>query len=161
MIKSSYHILFLAVLSAFMLLSGSGMKAQTQEVDEELFRSIAIELRCPTCQGLSILDSSANFSEQIKAQVREQIRQGKSKPEIIDFFVERYGLWILREPPKEGFNLIAWILPTVILILGPILIWFFVWRKRKQIESYGVRSVDAIVEEMNKKLEVMRRGKPA
>jgi len=129
-----------------------------EDIDQEFFRSVSSDLRCPTCTGLSILDSNASFSEQIKEQVRQQIRAGKSKQEILDFFVERYGLWILREPPKEGFNLLAWLLPTGILIFGPVLIWFFVWRKRKIIDSYGVRSVDAIVKEMNDQIKALRGG---
>lgn len=129
------------------------------EMDDEFFREVARDLRCPTCLGLSILDSSANFSEQIKAQVRVQIDEGKDKQEILSYFVDRYGPWILREPPKEGFNLLAWLIPSALLVLGPLFIWFFVWRNRINVDTFGVRSVDAIVSEMHQNLDQLRGGK--
>ena len=98
----------------------------------ELYKDIAYQLRCPTCTGLSVLESDAQFSLQIRDAVREQVLEGKSKQEILDFFTVRYGLWILREPPKEGFHLIAWLIPLAILLLGGALIWMFLWRKRIQ-----------------------------
>jgi cytochrome c-type biogenesis protein CcmH len=103
-----------------------------------------------------VLDSSAGFSEQIKAQVGEQLKLGKSEQEILDFFVERYGPWILREPPTQGFNLLAWALPIGLLILGPFAIWYTVWRKRVDVSSYGVRRVELIVDQMDAELSALR-----
>lgn len=122
------------------------------------FVHIAKQLRCPTCTGLSVLDSSAGFSEQIKDQVKKQIELGKSEQQILDFFVERYGPWILREPPTDGFNLIAWALPIALLVVGPFLIWLFVWRRRVSVDNFGVRSVDAIVSEMENELKALRES---
>jgi cytochrome c-type biogenesis protein CcmH len=130
--------------------------ASYAESDPEQFKKIANQLRCPTCTGLSVLDSSAGFSEQIKAQVGEQLKLGKSEQEILDFFVERYGPWILREPPTQGFNLLAWALPIGLLILGPFAIWYTVWRKRVDVSSYGVRRVELIVDQMDAELSALR-----
>ncbi len=130
--------------------------ASEEEIDPVFFRDVAYELRCPTCTGLSVLESSASFSEQIKSQVREQISAGKDKGEILEFFVERYGPWILREPPKEGFNLLAWLLPTAVLVFGPIVIWLLVWKRRREVETYGVRSLESVIDEMNSRLNQMR-----
>src|SRR5262245_42868447 len=81
--------------------------------DEKLleFKEVAKDLRCPTCTGLSVLESDAEFSIQIKERVAEQVKAGKSREEIVQYFVDRYGPWIMREPPKQGFNLTAWLLP--------------------------------------------------
>ena len=122
------------------------------------FKDVAGELRCPTCTGLSVLDSDAKFSVQIKDQVKEQMDKGRSKEEILEFFVERYGPWILREPPKEGFNVIAWIIPIAMLFLGPIIIWAVVWRNKVTVETFGVRSNEDIVSEMKDALEKMSKG---
>lgn len=124
----------------------------------ELYKSISGDLRCPTCTGLSILQSDAQFSIQMKEAVREQVLTGKSKSEIFDFFTERYGLWILREPPSEGFHLLAWLIPGLFLLTGPVLIWYFVWRRRRTVLTYGVRSSDIILAEMDKKLSDLRPG---
>lgn len=149
---------WLLVLTLLLNLPLLAQDASLTPEQEKEFYDISDELRCPTCQGLSVLDSTATFSEQIKEQVRLQVLEGKSKSEILDFFVERYGPWILREPPKEGFNLLAWILPIAILILGPFFIWFFVWRKRQQVDSFGVRSEASIIEEMELEIRKLRKS---
>lgn len=123
----------------------------------DTFRDVANDLRCPTCTGLSILDSEAAFSVQIRDLVKEQVAAGKGKREILDFFTERYGPWILRAPPTKGFNALAWALPLGLLILGPPLIWFFVWRKRKFVSTMGVRSNTDILTEMNAELARLRQ----
>lgn len=122
----------------------------------EEFMDVAKELRCPTCTGLSVLESDAKFSVQIKDIVKEQVEAGKSKDEILTYFTERYGPWILRSPPKTGFNILAWALPIGVLLLGPPLVWFFVWRKRRVVSTQGVRSSDDILLEMHDKLQILR-----
>ena len=122
----------------------------------EKFRDIAYELRCPTCTGLSVLESDAKFSLQIKDIVKEQVEAGKSKEEILQYFTERYGPWILRSPPARGFNLLAWLLPISALLLGPPAVWFFVWRKRRVVSKQGVRAADDIINEMHARLDQMR-----
>jgi cytochrome c-type biogenesis protein CcmH len=120
------------------------------------YRDIAKDLRCPTCTGLSVLESDAKFSQQIKDIVKEQVTEGKTKDEIYQYFTERYGPWILRAPPKSGFNLLAWLFPISLLLAGPPLVWFFVWRKRKVITTMGVRVVDDIISQMHGELDALR-----
>jgi cytochrome c-type biogenesis protein CcmH/NrfF len=117
---------------------------------------VAKELRCPTCTGLSVLESDAAFSVQIKDIVREQVEAGKSKEEILKYFTARFGPWILRSPPVSGFNLWAWGVPVGLLVLGPPLIWFFIWRKRRVVSTLGVRPDEAIIWEMQEHLTKLR-----
>ena len=121
-----------------------------------LYDQISEDLRCPTCTGLSVLQSDAVFSLQIRKAVLDQVIQGKSKKEIMQFFTERYGLWILREPPTKGFHFFAWLVPIFILIMGPFLLWFFVWRKRQTVSTFGIRSSHEILEEFETKLTALR-----
>lgn len=123
------------------------------------YRDIAKDLRCPTCTGLSVLESDAKFSEQIKSIVQEQVIAGKSKDEIFQYFVERYGPWILRAPPKSGFNTVAWAFPIAILVGGPPLIYVFVWRRKKQVSTYGVRGIEVVVAEMHAELAKLRTAR--
>jgi cytochrome c-type biogenesis protein CcmH/NrfF len=125
----------------------------------EQFRDVAKELRCPTCTGLSVLESDAKFSVQIKELVKEQVEAGKNKSEILQFFTDRYGPWILRSPPKTGFNVLAWGVPIAMMLVGPILIWAFVWRKKRVITALGVRTLEDVVKEMHHKLDEMRTQK--
>ena len=91
---------------------------------EARYRKLSNELRCPTCQGLSVKDSEAGFSNSIKNKIRELMRHKKSDEEIKGYFIERYGEWILRVPPKQGFNLVLWILPGAGIIIGLLLVVF-------------------------------------
>ncbi len=122
------------------------------------FRDISYELRCPTCTGLSVLESDAKFSVQIKDIVLEQVNAGKSKDEILKYFTERYGPWILRSPPKEGLNLLAWIVPLALLTIGPFLVWLLVWRRKKVDSNVKVRPSDEIVAEMNQRIDMLRHA---
>ncbi len=136
---------------------GSVKKAYPSEgAAGEEFRDVAGEMRCPTCTGLSVLESDTSFSRQIKDIVVEQVQAGKSKDEILTYFTDRYGPWILRSPPTQGFNILAWLVPIAILVLGPPAVWFFVWRRRRVISTFGVRSSTDIIEEMQRELAALR-----
>ncbi len=122
----------------------------------DLFKEISKDLRCPTCTGLSIYESDAEFSVQIKDAVKEQVAKGKSREEIMAFFIDRYGNWILREPPKKGFHILAWAVPIGILLGGPVLIWLFVWRRRKELPTFGVRPAREIINEMESQIAKLK-----
>ncbi len=99
---------------------------------EERFKKLSNELRCPTCQGLAVKDSEAGFSTSIKGKIRELMEKGSSDEEIIAYFTERYGEWILRAPPVSGFNLVLWILPGAAIITG--FLWV-IYRSKKWVEK--------------------------
>lgn len=125
-------------------------------VERAEFDQIADRLRCPTCTGLSILQSDAPFSLEIKNSVLDQIKTGKSSDQIQKFFMERYGYWILREPLKEGFHLLAWLLPIGISIVALFLIWLLFWRPRTRVPlQASVRSELEILGEMERALAKM------
>lgn len=81
---------------------------------------VASRLRCPVCQGESIQDSPAELSTQMKTLVREQLANGKSEQEVLDYFVQKYGQWILLEPKAEGINLLVYWLPVFFLVIGAV-----------------------------------------
>ena len=124
----------------------------------ELYYRVGNNLRCPTCIGLSVLQSEAEFATQIRKAAKEQILAGKSEEEVMTFFTSRYGLWILREPPKEGFHLLAWAIPLAFGIFGPILFYFFVWRRRQEVSIHGVRPAAEILAEMESELTRLRKS---
>ena len=99
---------------------------------EERFKKLSNELRCPTCQGLAVKDSEAGFSTSIKGKIRELMEKGNSDEEILTYFTERYGQWILRTPPVSGFNLVLWILPGAAIITG--FLWVL-YRSKKWVEK--------------------------
>lgn len=89
---------------------------------------LAAELRCPVCQGVSVEDSPTELARQMRAVVREQLAAGRTPDEVRQYFVDKYGEWILLEPKASGFNLVVYILPWLALLAGLALILFTVRR---------------------------------
>jgi cytochrome c-type biogenesis protein CcmH len=92
--------------------------------------TIAEELRCLVCQNESLIASRADLAMDLKRQVREQIKAGKSDAEIRDYMVARYGDFVLYRPPVKGSTLALWLGPFALLIAGFCAIWIFVRRRR-------------------------------
>ena len=118
------------------------------------FKKLSNELRCPTCQGLSVKDSEAGFSTSIKGKIRELMKQGESDEEIIAYFVERYGEWILRAPPVSGFNLVLWVLPGSSIVTG--LLWVL-YRSKNWAEKPTKEMIRLTPEEEQKIMDDLSR----
>ncbi|MDH5751713.1 MAG: cytochrome c-type biogenesis protein CcmH [Deltaproteobacteria bacterium] len=111
--------LLVAVLLLAGLLNAGPALAQMlsgEALDAEV-RRISDGLRCPTCQGISVNDSDASFSNQIKDKVRRMLMEGQNEEQIRAYFVSRYGEWILRAPKKEGLGLVLWVLPGLLMLV--------------------------------------------
>ena len=87
-------------------------------------------LRCLVCQGQSIADSNSDFAGTIKLVVQDQVNEGKTKDEIYNFLISKYGEWIVYQPTFSKSNLLLWILPYFIFIVGGLII-FVIVRKTK------------------------------
>jgi cytochrome c-type biogenesis protein CcmH len=109
---------------------------------EDQTRAISTELRCVVCQNLSIADSPSEMAQQMRAIVREQLQAGKSPQQIKDYFVTKYGGWVLLKPATEGFSLLVWVVPFVALIMGLGLGGFFIWRWASKKRSAQPVAVD-------------------
>ena len=92
-----------------------GNKPTVQELPDRVLQVTRI-LRCPTCQGVSIADSSADSAKAMKNRVQDLIQQGYSDEQIIDYFVDKYGEWILLDPKKNHLTL--WFSPIIFLVIG-------------------------------------------
>ena len=95
---------------------------------EDKTKTVASELRCPVCQGLSIQDSPSELSQQMRTVVKEQLASGKSEQDVKDYFISKYGEWILLEPQPHGFNLFIYALPAALVLGGAGLIVLLVRR---------------------------------
>ena len=120
----SIRLLILLIIG-LIVFTGAAMAQSTGTADDDMenhIRKIAHQLRCPTCQALSVKESEAGLSLNMKSKIRELIEAGKTDDEVLDFFVERYGEWILRSPTKSGFNLLLWLMPAVLILVAFILV---------------------------------------
>ena len=85
---------------------------------ETVAQGIDKSLMCPICPSETIDQSQTEIAEQMRRTVRERLAEGESRDDVLTFFVERYGEGILAAPPKSGFNLLAWLVPPLALLIG-------------------------------------------
>jgi cytochrome c-type biogenesis protein CcmH len=107
-------LLLLLGLAGFQVPRG----AAASDALEHQVQAIAAQLRCPVCQNLSVADTPSELGRNMRALIRDQLQQGRSRDEIIAYFVEKYGTWILLEPEHRGLNLIVWWGPVLGLLGG-------------------------------------------
>ncbi len=84
----------------------------------ERTEAISQSLRCPTCQGLSVADSSSPLAKSMRRIVAEKVAAGHSAEEVRDYFTDRYGAWVLLSPPARGSGWLVWLVPVTVLLLG-------------------------------------------
>jgi cytochrome c-type biogenesis protein CcmH len=119
------------LLIALLTLAVGGVPAAVS-VSEDAVHDVAAQLRCVVCQSLSVADSPSETAHQMKAIIRERLAAGESPEQVKAYFVEKYGTWILLSPPRQGFNLLVWIVPFAGLAGGLALVLILVrrWSRR-------------------------------
>jgi len=110
------------------LLSATALAATPPGDLESQANAIARELMCPVCEGQTVADSNSALAAQMRQIIRDQLRQGKTRQEILDYFVSQFGESVLAAPPKKGMTLVLWVAPYGILILGLVLAGLVMWR---------------------------------
>lgn len=114
------------------------------------YESIISELRCLVCQNQTIADSNAELAADLRRQVYEMLMNGKSKDDIHRFMTERYGDFVLYNPPFKAKTGVLWLAPAVFLLTGFVMIVWYV--RRKQIKTEAVED-KALQEKARRLLE--------
>jgi cytochrome c-type biogenesis protein CcmH len=91
---------------------------EPQPAEQQRMARLAEQLRCLVCQNQSIADSNADLAVDLRRQIAEQIAQGRSDREIVDFMVQRYGDFVLYNPPVKATTLLLWLGPPLLVLLG-------------------------------------------
>ncbi len=111
--------------------------------------AIATELRCLVCQNQTIADSNAGLAVDLRNQVREMLRQGKSRDEVVAYMTARYGDFVLYRPPLKDSTAVLWFGPGLLLIGGLALLGGVLWKRSRlaadQFEPDGPEDDDAAV----------------
>ena len=103
---------------------------------------LADELRCLVCQNQTIADSNAELAVDLRRQIREQIAQGRSDGEIVDFMVARYGDFVLYRPPLKPVTLLLWFGPPLLLLLGMVFLFRYLRARRLRVEQQPLSAVE-------------------
>lgn len=104
-----------------------------QEAD---YRALIQSLRCPQCQNNNIADSNATIATDMRHKTLDLLKQGKSKDEVVDYMVERYGNFVTYDPPLTPATILLWLMPVALILLG-----FAILFRRKKQPAQAVDSV--------------------
>ncbi|OSQ44385.1 cytochrome c-type biogenesis protein [Thalassospira alkalitolerans] len=107
---------------------------------EERARDISQELRCLVCQNQSIDDSDADLARDLRILVRERLIASDTNDEVIDYIVERYGDYVLLNPPLKPETYILWISPILLALFALIAVIAFYRRKQRE-DGAGPKSL--------------------
>ena len=132
--------------------------ASADPVLEERVMNLSRELRCLVCQNETLADSRADLAEDLRNQIREQMKAGKSDKEIVAYLTQRYGKFILYNPPIDPTTYLLWFGPFVLLLAGLFVLFRFVKQRRELINDQPL-SIDE--RERAEKLLNADRGKAA
>jgi cytochrome c-type biogenesis protein CcmH len=109
---------------------------------EARMKTLTEQLRCLVCQNETLADSRAELAEDLRKEIRAQIRAGKSDKEIITFLTDRYGQFILYRPQVTPITYLLWFGPFVLLIGGLLVLFRYIGRRRDSIQDSPLSSDD-------------------
>jgi len=101
---------------------------------EKVVNKISAELRCLVCQNQTIADSHAELAVDLKNQVREMVKEGQTKDQIVDYMVKRYGDFVRYRPPMKASTVLLWVGPFLLLLIG-LTVLVLNLRKRLKLEK--------------------------
>lgn len=140
-IKGLIFILFLFLITSSVSWSKEAVPVAEDPVIEKRMLALTMDLRCLVCQNESIADSRADFSNDIRREIREQIKANKTDQEIVQFLVDRYGDFVLYNPPMKPTTMLLWFGPVILFIIGLGSLIVYLRRRRVQIEDVSLSQV--------------------
>ena len=137
---------------AFSAIDALNFSSPQQESD---YHQLTQSLRCPQCQNNNIADSNATIAVDMRGKVFELLQEGKSKNDVVDYMVARYGNFVTYDPPMTTSTLVLWIAPLLLVLLGVV----FLLRRKPKAQS-AVKSQDVLTDEDNARLaELLNKDK--
>jgi cytochrome c-type biogenesis protein CcmH len=128
--------LYAAMLVMMLLAPSAAWAVQPDEmlhdpILEARARALSQELRCMVCQNESIDDSEAPLAHDLRVLVRERLKSGDTDQQVLDFLVARYGEFVLLKPPLSWHTIALWGLPPSVLLIGAVVIFVDLRRRRR------------------------------
>ena len=129
-----YLLLFGLMTFAAVVVAKEAVPMAEDPEMEKLVNEISAELRCLVCQNQTIADSHAALAVDLKNQVRDMVKQGKTRDDVVDYMVQRYGDFVRYRPPVQPTTYLLWVGPFL-LLAGGLIILVVNLRKRKEIAT--------------------------
>lgn len=122
--------------------AAEAQRVSTDPVLEAKVQSLSELLRCLVCQNQNLADSHADLAIDLKNQVREMLREGRTEKEVIDYMVERYGDFVLYRPPLKTTTWLLWGGPFLLLVGGLGGLYYLLRRRRGRVEEQPLAEAD-------------------
>lgn len=119
---------FLAMLLTAWVLAAGAAPVIEDPLERDVLE-ISKDLRCAVCQNQPVSESNADLARDMRAIIRDQLIAGKSRAEILDYFVARYGDYVLLKPPYRGPGFPLWALPGLLLIVLAASAFAYLYRR--------------------------------
>ena len=113
--KHWFVLISLMTLPAFAIDPTEALEDPEQQA---LYETITEETRCLVCQNQTIADSTAPLAADLRREIRKKVEADQSEAEIKDFLVDRYGDFVLYNPRFESWNIVLWLAPGMLLLIG-------------------------------------------
>ena len=133
-----FVVLFLLLLlscMAFTLATGAAQSTAEDPAMEARLRNLSQELRCLVCQNETLAESRAELADDLRREIREQMKAGRSDQEIIAFLTQRYGDFVLYRPRVRPVTYLLWFGPFVLLVGGMLVLYRYVKQRRDSISE--------------------------
>jgi len=131
-----WAIILLAIipLVASVSIAGEAQPNEDPQIEQRM-KALTEQLRCLVCQNETLADSRADLAEDLRREIRKEIKAGKSDPEIIAFLTQRYGDFILYNPPVKSTTYLLWFGPFVLLLTGIAMLYRYLRRRKELIKE--------------------------
>jgi len=146
--------LICAVLCASMASAKDAVPVAADPALERRTTRLAEELRCLVCQNQSLADSNAPLALDLKEQIREQVKAGRTDAQVVGFMVERYGDFVLYRPPFKATTVFLWAGPFLILAAAVVGLFWTLRRRR------GIPAERELSDEDRARAAALLAGKP-
>ena len=127
---------------AFFAIAAHAQPVTDEAVVEQRLAKLSHELRCLQCRNQTLAESPAGLAEDLRREIRVQIRAGKSDPEIIAFLTQRYGDFILYKPRVTVTTYLLWFGPFVLLLAGLFFLFRYIKQRRDSITEQPMTEDD-------------------
>ena len=160
-LKRNLLLILIALLAA--LLTVTIVYAQAGQIktptDDDVLR-VAKQLYCPVCPNTPLDVCETKACQDWRAQIRDELSQGWTDQQIIDYFVAQYGQRVLAEPQRKGFTSLVWFLPLLAVLLGLGIVYEVLrnWRKQKAvvtISSPTPQIPDEVLQKIEREIRAM------
>lgn len=153
-LRNTQYAIFLLIILAALLVIPAFAQGTNPPTDDDV-NAVAKQLYCPVCENTPLDVCPTQACAQWRDLIRLKLSQGESEQEIKDYFVANYGARVLNEPPREGLNWLAYLVPPLAILAGAVFLFRAFQRMKKPVVAAPAQSQmnDASADEYVSRLE--------